>query len=311
MVGLEVARDARAVERRIAELFEASGAEGFLYARELDDRGGREVAVGAETPVVMASTFKIAVAVAFEREVSTGRLDPRERTTVTSRYRIGGVGVAGCSDDVEMSWRDLSLLMLTLSDNAATDLIYRRIGRDAVDAVLSDLGLTRTTIVGCCEDLFLTMAEDLGFDLHGSDLHEEVANVTPEQIWSLAVLDPARTSASTPREVASLLEEIWADRAAPDGACERIRSAMRQQVWPHRLSQGFPSDVQVAGKTGTLPAIRNEAGVVSYPDGRSFVVSVFTRAWSLEDRLPEVDTAIGRAARVAVDFLRETRSEGA
>jgi beta-lactamase class A len=309
-VGLEVEIDAQAVERRITELFEASGAEGFLYARELDRPGGPEVAVGAEVPVVMASTFKIAVAVAFEREVSAARLDPTERVTVTSRYRIGGVGVAGCADDVEMSWRDLSLLMLTLSDNAATDLIYRRIGRDAVDAVLADLGLARTRIIGCCEDLFATMADDLGFHLHGSDLHEEVAKVTPEQIWSLAVLDPARTSASTPREVALLLEAIWTDRAAPPGACGRVRSAMRQQIWPHRLSQGFASDVQVAGKTGTLPAIRNEAGVVSYPDERSFVVSVFTRAKNLEDRLPEVDTAIGRAARVAVDFLREARTEG-
>ena len=309
-MGLELKTDVEVVQRRIADLFETSGAEGFLYARELDGRGGLEVEVGADVPVVMASTFKIAVAVALEREVSAGRLDATERVTVTRRYRIGGVGVAGCADDVEMSWRDLSLLMLTLSDNAATDLIYHRVGRDAVDAVLADLGLSQTRIIGCCEDLFATMADDLGFDLHDSDLHEEVAHVTPEQIWSLTVLDPARTSASTPREVAALLDAIWTDRAAPPDACERVRKVMRQQIWPHRLSQGFPADVQVAGKTGTLPAIRNEAGVVAYADGRSFVVSVFTRAKSLEDRLPEVDAAIGRAARVAVDFLREVRADG-
>ena len=78
---------------------------------------------------------------------------------------------------------------------------------------------------------------------------------------------------------------------------------MAQQIWPHRLSSGFASDVAVAAKTGTLPAIRNEAGVVSLPDGRSFAVSVFTRASSLSGRLPAVDAAIGTAARLAVDHL--------
>jgi beta-lactamase class A len=60
----------------------------------------------------------------------------------------------------------------------------------------------------------------------------------------------------------------------------------------------------VAGKTGTLPAIRNEAGVVSYPDGRRYAAAIFTRADSLVPRQPRIDAAIGAAARIAVDYLR-------
>jgi beta-lactamase class A len=203
-----------------------------------------------------------------------------------------------------MSWRDLALFMLTMSDNAATDTIYRRVGQDAVSSVLDDLGLTHTRITGCCEDLFATMAADLDIDLAAPDADKQLASVPAERIWSSTVLDPHRTNASTARDMTALLDAIWTDRAAAPEACATVRKIMSQQIWPHRLTAGFESGVTVAGKTGTLPAVRNEAGIVTYPDGRQFAVAVFTRADSLSERLPAVDAAIGRAARLAVEQLR-------
>jgi beta-lactamase class A len=291
-----------AVEDRITGVFTAAGARGFVHAREIG--GGPEVAVGADDPVVLASVFKIPVAVAYAREVVAGRLDETARTRVGRRYRIGGIGTAGCADDVELSWRDLALFMLTMSDNAATDVVYHRIGQAAIDRVLADLGLRRTRLVGCCEDLFVSVLADLGAG-EDDDLDAVLAGAAPEQTWKLAVLDPERTTSSTPREITTLLDAVWTDRAGDPAACESVRSMMARQIWPHRISSGFGPDVTIAAKTGTLPAVRNEAGVVSYPDGRRFAVAVFTRADSLAERQPAVDTAIGEAARLAVDHLRK------
>jgi len=289
-------------EAKIADVFTAAGARGFLHAREIGRAS--EVAVGADDPVVLASVFKIPVAVAYAREAAAGRLDETGRTRVGKRYRVGGIGTAGCADDVELSWRDLALFMLTMSDNAATDVIYHRVGQAAVDRVLADLGLRRTRLIGCCEDLFASVLADLGAS-EEDDLDAVFAGITPEQIGKLAILDPERTTASTPREITTLLDAIWTDRAAEPAACERVRSIMARQIWPHRISSGFPDDVTIAAKTGTLPAVRNEAGVVSYPDGRRFAVAVFTRAHSPAERQPAVDAAIGEAARLAVDHLRK------
>jgi beta-lactamase class A len=291
-------------ERRIHDVFAAAGARGFLHAREVGVPDGPQVCVGADDPVVLASVFKIPVAVAYSRGVSAGRLDETERTRVTGRYRIGGIGTAGCADDVEMSWRDLALFMLTMSDNAATDTIFHRIGQPAVDRVLDDLGLTNTRLIGCCEDLLASMLGELGIDLTAPDAEERLAEVDPDRMWSLAVLDPQRTTASTPRDVTELLDAIWTDRAGDPAACERVRAIMARQIWPHRLSCGFDADVSIAAKTGTLPAVRNEAGVVTYPDGRRYAVAVFTRAGTLTERQPAVDAAIGHAARLAVEHLR-------
>jgi beta-lactamase class A len=292
------------IEDDVAEVFAAAGARGFLHAREVGVDDGPEVCLSADEPVVLASVFKIPVAVAYAREVVAGRLDETERTTVTARDRIGGIGTAGCADDVQMSWRDLAAFMLTMSDNAATDTIYRRVGRQAVENVCSDLKLTSTRLIGCCEDLFATMTDDLGVDVSDADAEATLARIDPQLMWSVAALDPARTSASTPREVTTLLDAIWTDRAAPPAACERVRDIMTRQIWPHRISAGFPSEVTLAAKTGTLPGIRNEAGVAGYPDGRRYAVAVFTRAGTLDERQPAIDRAIGTAAHLAVERLR-------
>ncbi|MEU3771166.1 serine hydrolase [Amycolatopsis keratiniphila] len=291
------------ISDEIEAVFAKAGARGFVHAREIGVPDGPEVDVGADDPVVLASVFKIPVAVAFAREVAAGRIDETERTRVTARYRIGGIGTAGCADDVEMSWRDLAHFMLTMSDNAATDVVYHRVGQEAVDRVLADLGLARTRLIGCCEDLFASVIADLGAR-PDDDLEAVFDAATEEQMWKLAVLDPERTTSSTPREITALLDAIWTDRAGDPAACERVRTIMAQQIWPHRISSGFPADVAIAAKTGTLPAVRNEAGVVTHVDGRRYAVAVFTRAGSLADRLPAVDSAIGEAARLAVDRLR-------
>ncbi|MEV4775413.1 serine hydrolase [Microbacterium sp. LWH12-1.2] len=287
----------------IAEIFSQVGATGFLHAREVGVDNGPEVTVRADEPVVLASVFKILVLTAYVRAVEAGTLDATGRTTVTARYRIGGVGTAGFADDVEASWRDLASNMMTMSDNAATDVIYHRLGAEAVKQVITDLGLDGTHLIGCCEELFDSVVADLGGTAE-SDLEELLAAATEDQMWALSALDPTRTSGSTPRDVTTLLNALWTDVAASPEAAASAREIMARQIWPHRLSSGFPSGVQIAAKTGTLPAWRNEAGVVTYPDGRQYAVAVFTRADSLAERLPAVDASIGRAAFAAVEHLR-------
>ncbi|MFI6287924.1 serine hydrolase [Streptomyces sp. NPDC051018] len=83
-----------------------------------------------------------------------------------------------------------------------------------------------------------------------------------------------------------------------------MRGIMGRQIRQHRLSAGFEDAVLVSGKTGTPWGIRNEIGVVEYPDGRRYAAAVSLRTRSSALRLPKADAAIGRAARVAVDLLR-------
>ncbi|MEU0572158.1 serine hydrolase [Nonomuraea sp. NPDC005983] len=276
------------------EAFEAAGARGFVHAMDID--GDAETGLDPDEPVVLASVFKIPVVLEYARQAAAGELERTERLTVTAADKDGGIGVSGCADDVSLTLRDLAHLMMTLSDNAATDVLLRRVGLDRVHATLAALGLGRTRLIGGCAELFAQVMAEVGtLDLDG---------LNDELIRPLAVRDPARTTSSTPREITTLLGLIWRDEAGPAEACAEVRKIMGNQVWPHRLASGFDDEVKVSGKTGTLWGVRNEAGVVEYPDGKRYAVAVFLRTARLGGRHPAADAAIGRAARVAVDRLR-------
>ncbi len=201
-------------------------------------------------------------------------------------------------DPVRLSLRDAALLMMSVSDNTAADLLLRRVGLDAVNRTTARLGLTRTRAVYGFGEMLATMREDAG--PAGTR-----ALTDPHVLTRLRALDPARTNRSTPRDMTRLLTALWRDEACPPQYGAAMRRVMGLQVWPHRLASGFPfDDVHVAGKTGTLPTLRNEVGVVEYPDGGRYAVAVFTRTANPAATLPAADAVIGTAARIAVDALR-------
>ncbi|MBT3166370.1 serine hydrolase [Streptomyces sp. Vc74B-19] len=314
------------VEERIREVFAGAGAEGLLHAVPIDGEPGcdevtigrrgagdtvaaaeraaaDEVAVGADEPVVIASIFKVLLVLEFTRQVAVGQLDPRARVRVTAADRLGGWGTAGCADDVELSLRDLALFAISLSDNSAADLLLEQVGLDTVRLLAAELRLERTRIVGGPRDVLQSMLAEVGAR-DESEFALRYPALPEARKRRMSVLDPSRTNASTPREITRLLRLIWRDEAGPPQACAQVRELMSRQVFRHRLVSGFPDEVTVAAKTGTLPGLHMEAGVVLYPDGRRYAVSVFARTRELAASRTAVDTAIGAAARIAVDLLR-------
>ncbi|MGH2758975.1 MAG: serine hydrolase [Actinomycetota bacterium] len=281
-------------------VFEAAGTTGYVHARDVDGEAG--IGLRADELVVTASVFKIAVLLELCRRTASGGLDPTERVRVTSEDRgLGPTGLSVTLDDVELSWRDLAYLMMSVSDNTATDVIMRCLGRDAIQTTLNDLGLSQTKLEGTCAELLGTFAEDVGVEPGPKTLLSEI---DPEALARWRTIDPQRTTRSTPEETTRLLSLIWRDEAGDAVACAEARRIMYLQVWPHRLTAGFPDGVRLGAKTGTLPGIRNEAGVAEYPDGKRYAVAVFTRSQVFADRRPEVDAAIGKAAYLAVEALR-------
>ncbi|WP_433225726.1 serine hydrolase [Microtetraspora malaysiensis] len=286
----------------LKEAFDDADVEGFVHVREVD--GSAEIGLNPDEPVVLASVFKIPVVLEYAKQAAAGTLDRTERLTVTTADKDGGIGTSGCADDVSLTLRDLAHFMMTMSDNAATDVLLRRVGLDNLHATLRELGLGRTRLIGGCAELLGSMVIELGLSVENVS-EEDLSGVSEERMRALSVLDPERTTSGTPRETTTLLSKIWRDEAGPAEACEEVRKIMGKQVWPHRLSSGFGDEVKVSGKTGTLPGVRNEAGVVEFPDGRRYAAAVYLRTDSLGFRLPQADAAIGRAARMAIGYLRE------
>jgi beta-lactamase class A len=292
--------DRMTLDAQLAELFAQAGVDAAFHAVDLAN--GTEVGHRPDEQSVMASVFKLPVLVALVRAADAGLVDLAEQVTVPVTGRAAGpTGLSMMSDPVTMSLRDLARSMIVLSDNAATDVVVDAIGLPAVKDTLAALGLHRTQVLVHVNGLFDTIVEDAGL----ASFAEFPAAPPLDELLRWRAMRPADTNSTTPRDMTRLLSLVARDEAASPDGCALVRSILAQQVWPHRLASGFPEDdVLTAGKTGTLPRLRNEVGLVSYPDGGRYAVACFTWAHAGAVKNPAADAVIGRAARLAVDALR-------
>ncbi|SDS69989.1 serine hydrolase [Microlunatus soli] len=287
--------------RRLDVLLAAADVRGWVHAVDLDS--GASLEAGADQPVVAASVFKLPVLVELFRQIGVGRLDARQRVRIGAdeRRTVGPTGLSVMLDDVELSLRDLGYAMMSVSDNRATDVIVDLVGLDAINNTQAELGFPATVLEGDCQFLFDQMDAELG---ESYAAYRAPADGTDRR-FGLSVFDPLRTNRTTPRSTTALLAMLWRDEILDPSACAEIRRILSLQVWPHRLTSGFPDDeISVAGKTGTIGPVRNEVGVVSYPDGGRYAVAVFLRQREIRYHNPVADAAIGQVGRLAIDHLR-------
>lgn len=282
---------------QIAEALRQAGASANWHV--IDLATGQERGQGSDEPVVTASTYKTAVLLEVARQASAGEISLTDRVKVpASRRTLGPTGLSVMQDDLDISVRDLAFWMMCVSDNTATDVLQELVGTDRINKTLADLGLGSTFLEGDCHHLLSTLLEDAG------GMENLGPSMTAEQYAACRSLNAPRTNRTTPRDAANLLRLIWADEAGSAEACAEARRILALQVWPHRLSSAFGDGIKVSGKTGTLIGVKNEIGVVEFPDGAKFAAAVFVRTDSLSMHQPAADAVIGTVARLAIEDLR-------
>lgn len=88
---------------------------------------------------------------------------------------------------------------------------------------------------------------------------------------------------------------MWLDEISVPAATAELRRLMAQQVFTFRMSADLRTDtVRVSGKTASFLHLRHEIGVVEARSGDRVVIA------------PDIDLAIGAAARTAFEALRST-----
>jgi beta-lactamase class A len=189
--------------------------------------------------------------------------------------------------------------------------LLRRVGIPALNAGAARLGLTGTVVAADENTIIESIGQDAGFadwasmwawaeQPHAQEEEDQVVR----RIQAAAALTPGRTNRTTARDMATLLRLIWSDQAGPPAACRRVRQLMGQQLTRHRLAAAFPAPARVAAKSGSLTGIvRNEVGVISYPDGRVYTAAVFCQAHRPWQDDAAINRVIGTAAAAAVRAL--------
>jgi len=218
------------------------GLDGVLGVSVRDLKGGMSYDLRPQEPFPQASSIKLAVLYELYRQVEEGRVDLGEVTRPPMpRVRGGGV-LQEVGDKVSLTWRDLAVLMMGWSDNAATNVLIDRIGMDAVNRRLDSLGLRATRL-----------------RRHMMDL--DAARRGDENV-------------SSPAEMRQLIEAMHAGHGlSGDRARDMMAVAAVPKDSPFRVP--LPESLVVADKPGSLEAVRCVTAVVDLP-GRPYAVSIMT-----------------------------------
>ena len=141
------------LQEQIEEAIAAADAHMGVAMRHLVR--GEELMIDADDTFALASVLKIPVLVEAFRQLDAGRFTLDDRWELTVAEKNLGSGVLTHFDDgLTPTVRDLLTLMIIISDNTATDMVIHRLGLDAINATLRELGLHHTFVPLTIREIF-------------------------------------------------------------------------------------------------------------------------------------------------------------
>lgn len=197
-----------------------------------------------------ASTIKVPVMVEVFEDLQSGRFDLNRRVTLEPGDKDDGSGdLADDSVGETFSVSELLAKMIDISDNTATNMLIRLVGRRNINRRMHDLGLEHTHLTG--------------------DVRTDA--------WSIR--QALRTS---PADLVHLLTLMARGELVDEWSSNEMISLLKADQINTLLPEPLPDDVAVAHKTGSFFDTLNDAGIV-YASDAPYVIAVMTTALPSQD----------------------------
>jgi len=303
---------AEGLQKRLNEIAASFPGKVGVYVKNVET--GAEAAINADNEYPMASTYKVPIMVQVFREADAGKFALTDRVTLKESDRRAGSGLLmHMTPGLSPTIYDLMLLMITVSDNEATDVLINRVGAANVTATMKQLGIEGLRVDRSTEDIiadYLKAADPAIHDASAAQIYahpETFGKLTPAQMDKAAqtLTDDPRDH-SSPRAMGQLLEKVVKNQAASEKSCKGVLGIMQQQQHTQRISR-FLEEGMAATKSGTIGATTNDVGVMQVA-GQHVVIAVYTiKADSLVST-PQAEEVIGRIAKASYDYFDEGTS---
>ena len=219
----------------------------------------------ADRAVPAASVIKVPMVMALYADGADGLLDLSEHVAVGER--VDGSGVLRDMPDVDsLSLRDLAALMMTLSDNTATNRIIERIGVERVAARSAEWGIVTT--------------------------------ILRRKMYDFEAAQRGLENVATARELVALLARLVAGECRDRETSDAVLALMQRCQDDQKLRRYLAANTKVPSKSGTLDASRNDVAVFRGPEG-VVLVAAFTS--EVKDTLAAEHLlgVVGRCAAIA------------
>ncbi len=233
----------------------------------LDLAGNREWVHGSR-PIRSASLIKLFIMVEAFGQISAGQLGSTDNLSFTENDRVGGAGLlqelpAGTGRTL----LELIELMITESDNIATNLLIDLLGMDKINA--------RIQALGCKDSLLRRRMMDFAAATAGQE------NLT-------SVIDVVKV-------LAKLHQGLCVNAASDLQMC----GILERQTDRCKIPLLLPAETVCRHKTGELPGAEHDAGIILSP-GCSYVVAIMSD--ELSDSARGCQT-IAQISRIVYDCM--------
>jgi len=227
--------DWKALEERISGL---KGKIGFYYKNMVT---GECYKYQADEAFGAASLVKLPILMHVVKMIENGELSGSEKLLVTDADKKPSCGaLLSISGDIEVDIDSLCRLMITISDNTATNMLIHRVGVQKLSEGFRNMGLHKTVI------------QRAFFD------DEAAAKGLENKVC--------------PEETGMLLEQIYRREFVSPEASEKIENILLLQQIRHKIPGYIGRKKKIANKTGEDGNTTHDAAIVFA--GEPFVLVV-------------------------------------
>ena len=236
-----------------------------------DLNSGWTIFINEEELFPAASIVKIPIMLVAFSAAAEGRIDLEDKLTLKAALRVGGSGtLKNQPAGIKLGVSELIGLMVSISDNSATNMLIDYLGYDYLNQRFRELGLKNTNIS--------RMMMDFESRARG------IENFT------------------TAADLAFILREIYHARAISRAYSEMSLEILKLQKVGDRIPANLPEDISIAHKTGLERGICHDAGIVFTPYG-DFIICVLVRHTYKTAQEPK--RFIARIAQRVYDYYQQ------
>jgi len=265
------------LQANIDRITKSLNADWGIYIKCLET--SEEISINADRQMDTMSVIKIPLMVEAFRQIDAGKFSLSDKVTLQDSDKRPGTGIIRSLDaGAVLTIKDLLTLMIIVSDNTATDLIFQKVGGiEPVNELAKSYGLTHTRAVSLGADWFQALAAAPSRDqFHADGKHP--------------------FGLSSAGDIGKLLEMLERGQAVSKQASDQMLDMLRGQVYSSRLPK-YVTGFRVPHKTGDfLPYIGNDVGILESPN-RNVIISIFTAhhygiGANLEDAIARVSEQV-------------------
>lgn len=197
-----------------------------------------------------ASMIKVFIMAAVMEKVRDGEIDINEILTLQSRDKVGGAGIlSGYPTGYEISLREVVKLMITHSDNTATNMVIDIIGMETINDYIEREGYDDT--------------------------------ILRRKMMDIDAINAGRENYSSVKDLGNIFLKIYKHQCVSAEYDEIMIDFLKDQTDDECFPAALPDKI-VAHKTGALIGLFDDGGIIYGDDGDDVILVIMTENFTGE-----------------------------